>query len=155
MAMRTGVDAGAPLERPRDQDGAGSTRSRAASLLLAITLTFWAACSDSPTAPSGTALVTFRVVNETFRIRLIEDDQIQAAREARQGGLARIPVGRIRSGTNVNAGWSWHLVDVEFAEATIELCDGLPSHVEREGVAFANGYYCPWAAEIIAIQEAP
>jgi hypothetical protein len=52
-------------------------------------------------------------------------DHIQATREAQQGGPARIPVGRMRSGTNVNAVWSWHLVDVQFAEATVELCDGL------------------------------
>lgn len=132
-----------------------SRRSRAAGLLLAVTLPFWSACTENPTAPSGRALVTFRVVSETFRVRLSEDEHIEAARRAQQGAPARIPVGRIMSGMNVNAGWSWHLVDVQFVEATIELCDGLPSHVEEAGVAFANGYYCPWSAEIIAIDEVP
>lgn len=135
--------------------GARSTRGRAAAVLLAITLPFWWACGENPTGPTGSALVTFRVVNEIFRVQLLEDEHIEAARRAQQGGPARIPVGRIVSGTNVNAGWSWHLVDVEFAEVSIELCDGLPSHVEQAGVAFANGLYCPWSAEIVAIDEVP
>lgn len=122
---------------------------------MAITLLILAACTEGPTAPSGSAVVTFGVVNETFRVQLIDAEQIEAARQAQEGGAARIPIGRIMSGTNVNVGWSWHLVEVEFAEATIELCDGLPSHVEQEGTAFANGYYCPWSAEIMSIEEAP
>jgi hypothetical protein len=52
----------------------------------------------------------------------------------------------------VNTGWSWHLVDITFAEAAIEVCDGLPSHVEREGPSFANGQYCPWSARVIDIK---
>ncbi len=132
-----------------------ATRGRLAAVLLAVTLPFWSACADSPTAPSASALVTFRVGNETFRVQLVEDEDIEAARKAQQGGSARIPIGRIVSGTSVNSGWSWHLVDVQFAEATIELCDGLPSHVEQAGGAFANGYYCPWSAQITAIREVP
>jgi hypothetical protein len=63
-------------------------------------------------------------------------------------------VGRIVTGTEVNIGWSWHLEDVSFAEATVEVCDGLPSHVERAGgPPFAQGTYCPWSARIVAIQE--
>jgi len=31
-------------------------------------------------------------------------------------------------------GWGWHVEDVEFVEAAIELCDGRPSDVEREGL---------------------
>jgi hypothetical protein len=43
-------------------------------------------------------------------------------------------------------------VDITFAEAAIEVCDGLPSHVEREGPSFANGQYCPWSARVIDIK---
>lgn len=32
---------------------------------------------------------------------------------------------------------------------TIEVCDGLPSHVE-EGVVTSDRY-CPWSAEIVSI----
>jgi hypothetical protein len=112
-----------------------------------------AACDEgSPAQPSGGAIVTFRVGPESFRVRLVTEEQVRAAEAARNGGLARIPVGRIVAGTDVNTTWSWHLVDVSFAEATIELCDGLPSFVEREGVRYANGTYCPWGAQITNIQ---
>ena len=70
---------------------------------------------------------------------------------AQAGGRARIPTGRIVSGTQVNVGWGWHLEDVTFAESTIELCDGRPSDVERQGIGFGGGRYCPWAATIIEI----
>lgn len=112
-----------------------------------------AACDEgSPTGPSGGAIVTFRVGSESFRVRLVTEEQVRAAEAARNGGSARIPVGRIVAGPEVNTGWSWHLVDVSFADATIELCDGLPSFVEREGVRYANGTYCPWGAQIVSIQ---
>ena len=65
--------------------------------------------------------VTFRVADEVFRVWLSDAGTIDAARRAQGGGPARIPNGRIRLGTEVNAGWSWHLEDVSFSEATIEL----------------------------------
>jgi hypothetical protein len=106
---------------------------------------------DIPTAPSSGALVTFGVGSETFRVSLTSADQVAAARAAQIGGRARIPDGRIVPGTQVNVGWSWHLEDVTFAEATIELCDGRPSDVERQGTGFGGGRFCPWAASIIRI----
>ena len=56
-------------------------------------------------------------------------------------------------GTEVNRGWSWHLVDVSFAEVTIELCDGRPSDVEKAGVSFGGGRFCPWTARVVAIND--
>jgi hypothetical protein len=108
---------------------------------------------DSPNDPSPGAVVTFRVVDETFRVALTRPEQVAAARAALGGGPARIPNGRIVAGTQVNTGWSWHLEDVEFAELTIELCDGRPSDVEREGVGFGGGRYCPWSATVLRVDE--
>jgi hypothetical protein len=119
--------------------------------ILLLPLAF--ACGDSPTMPSRSALVTFSVANETFRVSLTDSDQIAAAHAARNGGPARIPNGRIVSGTQVNTGWGWHLEGVEFVEITIELCDGRPSDVEREGVRYGGGRYCPWGATIVRIDE--
>ena len=110
-----------------------------------------AACGSNPTAPGETAIVTFAVANETFRVELSSAAQIEAARAAQAGGPANIPNGRIVAGTGVNTGWSWHLEDVEFAEATMELCDGRPSDVEKEGPQYAGGRYCPWGARVIGI----
>lgn len=108
--------------------------------------------SGSPTAPSRSAIVTFQVAGEAFRVRLNTDASIDAALRAQAGGSARIPNGRIAAGTDVNTGWNWHLADVGFAEVAIELCDGRPSDVERAGTTFGGGRYCPWSATIVSIQ---
>ena len=105
----------------------------------------------SPTQPSGGAVATIRVVDEIFRVKLVTEDQVGAARRAQTGGLARIPTGRIVTGTEVNTGWSWHLEDVAFVEVAIELCDGRPSQVEHLGPAFGGGRFCPWAASVIRV----
>lgn len=112
-----------------------------------------AGCSNSPTSPSNPAVVTFGVGSEQFKVELLEDDQLAAARAARAGGRARIPNGRIVAGAGVNSGWTWHLEDVEFAETTIELCDGRPSDVERQGTQFGGGRFCPWTARVLDIDE--
>ena len=125
-------------------------------LLALLCLPVWPGCDESPTGPSGVAVVTFQVVAEQFRVRLTTEEQLRAARAAQAGGRAQIPVGRIVTGSEVNTGWSWHLEDLTFAEAAIEVCDGLPSHVERAGgPAFAQGTYCPWSARVVDIQTSP
>lgn len=98
--------------------------------------------------------MTFAVANETFRVQLVGVPQIEAARAAYAGGSANIPNGRIVAGAGVNTGWSWHLVDVEFAEVAMELCDGRPSDVERQGPQYGGGRYCPWGARVVAISGA-
>ncbi len=119
------------------------------AVCLALSL---AACSGAATRPTTGAIVTFNVASETFRVRLTSPEQIDAAQRARAGSPARIPNGRLVAGTQVNTGWSWHLEDVEFAEVTIELCDGRPSDVEREGTSYGGGRYCPWSATIVSIE---
>ena len=106
---------------------------------------------DSPTQPELPAIATFAVAEETFRVELRTQAQLDAARAARVGSGPHIPNGRIVAGTGVNTGWSWHLEDVEFADVTIELCDGRPSDVERAGTSYGGGRYCPWGAVIVAI----
>jgi hypothetical protein len=123
--------------------------------LLTVTAAINSACNDdSPTAPSEGALVTFRVENETFRVHLTTDEQIRGAELALGHGAAKIPNGRLVAGADVNEGYNWHLVDVTFAEVTIELCDGLPSEVQRAGVNFGGGRYCPWSARVVSIDYA-
>ena len=108
---------------------------------------------SSPTSPSAAAVVTFRVGAETFRARVVGPEQIAAAEAARGGGSANIPAGRIVAGADVNRGWNWHLEDVNFVEVAMELCDGLPSHVEAAGVSYAGGRYCPWGAQVTDIRR--
>jgi hypothetical protein len=123
------------------------------TVVIFVTCLASACGGRTPTAPSAGALVTFAVASETFRVSLTSSDQVAAARAAQSGGRARIPNGRIVPGMQVNVGWSWHLEDVMFAESTIELCDGRPSDVERQGTGFGGGRFCPWAATVIRIEE--
>jgi hypothetical protein len=123
-------------------------------ILVALLLSIVASgCADGPTSPSDTAVVTFGVAGETFRVQLVGERQIEAARAAQGGGSARIPNGRIVQGVGVNSGWSWHLEDVEFVQVAIEVCDGRPSDVERQGMQFGAGRFCPWSARVLAIGD--
>lgn len=110
-------------------------------------------CGDSSMSPSPLAIATLAVGGESFRVSLTSPQQLAAVRAIQAGGTARIPNGRIVGGTQVNAGWSWHIEDVEFVEVAIELCDGRPSDVERQGAAFGGGRYCPWSSTVVRVDE--
>jgi hypothetical protein len=112
-------------------------------------------------APSGGGegvVVTFRVADaEEYRILLTDPEDIAVAERLLAGEEApRIPNGVIVRGGDggVNTGYSWHIDpdSVEFAEMTIELCDGLPSFVEDGSLSGER--FCPWSAEVIAIEPA-
>ena len=102
-------------------------------------------------------MVTFEVVDETYRILLTDPADIEIANKLLDGEEApSIPNGRILRGqTGVNDGYSWSIdpASVEFADVTTEVCDGLPSHVE-DGT-LTGDQYCPWSAEVVAITPAP
>lgn len=118
-------------------------------------------------APSGPTVATFEVAGqETYRIELATPELIRHARQLMAGeDVGRIPNGRIvrdDSGADdsgidnsvsdpINAPWSWHIdpATLEFADFTTEVCDGLPQYVE-DGT-LTSDYFCPWSAEIIAI----
>jgi hypothetical protein len=141
------------------------TRALPAVGILALALL--AACAEpsaspvpssspsSSTDPAG-VVVTFRVVDEEYRILLTDPADIEIARRLLAGEEApSIPNGVIVRGDDggVNTGYSWHIdpESVEFAEMTIEVCDGVPSFVE-DGT-LTGDQFCPWAAEVIAIEE--
>jgi hypothetical protein len=98
-------------------------------------------------------VATFQVVDEQFKIELATPELVEHAQELLAGeAVASIPNGVVvRDDAGPNAPWSWHIdpVTLEFADMTIEVCDGLPSHVE-EGVVTSDRY-CPWSAEIVSI----
>ena len=145
-------------DRARITSDAIKRKARSAPQRRLVLAALWlslvaSSCADGPTSPSDTAVVTFGVAGETFRVQLVGERQIEAARAAQGGGSARIPNGRIVAGVGVNAGWSWHLEDVEFVEVAIELCDGRPSDIERQGMQFGGGRFCPWGARVLAITD--
>ena len=87
-----------------------------AALMLSVVAS---GCADDPRSPSETAVATIGVAGETFRVQLVGERQLAAARAAQGGGPARIPNGRIVPGAGVNAGWSWHLEDLEFRDRVV------------------------------------
>ena len=128
------------------------------SMLLSL-LGLLAACGG-PAAPTATAkpegiVVTFRVADvENYKIRLTDPADIEIARKLLAGQEApAIPNGLVvRGDPDVNAGYTWHIdpASVEFADLTTEVCDGLPSDVEKGSVT--SDRYCPWSAKVIAIE---
>ena len=133
---------------------------RLACLTLALCLL--AACAPAAT-PTPTAapevqegvVVTFLVADEEYKIRLTDPADIEIARQLLAGEEApSIPNGVVvRGEADVNEGYSWHIdpETLEFADVTVEVCDGRPSDVEQNLIT--SDRYCPWGATVIAIEE--
>jgi hypothetical protein len=144
-------------------------RFRAALLLIATVAFVAAGCtspsasrSPSPTAsaaPSGSGgasvVVTFGVADEQYRIELTDPADIAIARRLLAGEEApSIPNGIVvRGDPGVNTGYSWHIdpASVEFADVTVEVCDGRPSDVEADEIT--SDRYCPWDAKVVSIAD--
>jgi hypothetical protein len=113
--------------------------------------------SPSAPPPDGPVIVTFEVAgDERFKALLTEPADVAIARRLLVGEDAPgIPNGRVIRETGVNDGWSWSLDpdDIEFADVTIEVCDGVPSDVE-DGLVTSDRY-CPWSAVVVEIVPAP
>jgi hypothetical protein len=127
----------------------------AASATLVIGI---AACGDDSGSggEADPAVVTIRVIDEEYRIELVTPESIENARMLLDGEEApSIPNGVVvRDGDGgVNEPWSWHIdpASLEWADMTIEVCDGLPSDVEDDIIT--SDRYCPWSAEVIALDE--
>jgi hypothetical protein len=126
--------------------------------IVACLLALLSACAG-PAAPAATptpagVVVSFRVADvENYKLRLTDPADIEIARKLLAGEEApSIPNGIvIRGDPDVNVGYSWHIDpdSVEFADFTVEVCDGLPSDVEK-GI-ITSDRYCPWSAKVIAI----
>jgi hypothetical protein len=78
------------------------------------------------------------------------------ARRLLEADETRVPMfTRLIDGTGCDAQWSWHPdpTDMEFADFTIELCDGTPSYIEENKAEwFATVMsYCPWSARVAEV----
>jgi len=83
---------------------------------------------------------------------------IDEARRHLAAGTGRIPIfGTLLDGTDCDAQWTWHVdpADAIFADAAIELCDGLPSGIEANKAYWLGtvGSYCPWYARVSAVDD--
>lgn len=126
------------------------------ALTLGATLTAGlAGCVGAPNNPYPVA--TFEVAGvETYKIELITPELEEHARKLLAGeDVAAIPLGAVvRDDPGVNAPWSWHIdpATLEFADVTVEVCDGIPSFVEDATVTSPD--YCPWSAKVIDVSPA-
>ena len=115
--------------------------------------------ADCPTAPStGGAIVSFRIVNESLATWVTDDSFIDRAKQHLANGTHQVPIfNKLLDGRSIDPQWSWHVdpQDVSFADAAIELCDGLPSHIEANKTYWLQtvGSYCPWSATVTAIDD--
>ena len=99
-------------------------------IVIALATTVLPACGDDDDQPettptqepdAGGVVVTFRVIDEEFRIQLIDPADIEIARMLLDDEEApSIPNGMvIRGKADVNTGYSWHIdpATIEFADA--------------------------------------
>jgi hypothetical protein len=103
--------------------------------------------------PDRNPVATFQVVDEQYKIELATPELVEHAQALLAGeSVASIPNGIVvRDDQGPNAPWSWHIdpATLEFADMTIEVCDGLPSYVEDGTVT--SDRFCPWSAQIVSI----
>jgi len=130
------------------------TPSRVAGLAVAASaaVVLLAGCTPAHKNP----VATFEVAGvETYKIELDTPALVKHAEQLLKGeDVAAIPLGRVvRDSPSVNKPWSWHIdpKTLEFAQITIEVCDGLPSYVEDGTVTSKD--YCPWSAKVIRIDR--
>lgn len=125
--------------------------------------------APSETAPSaqttpsqpvtgGPVVATFRVVDEEYRILVTDPDDIAIVLQLLAGDplAPGIPNGEVVRGDDggVNTGYSWHIdpESLEFADVTIEVCNGRPSDVEAGTIS--SDRFCPWDAEVASVDPA-
>ncbi len=108
--------------------------------------------------PGDGVYATFLVIGEqTYRASITNPNGIQQALDLWAGqSTAAIPNGALVCQPQPwNCGWSWHQdpATIEFADLTIELCDGTPQMVEDDCAGFGGGQFCPWSAELVELRD--
>lgn len=132
-------------------DGSGSPDPRD---LLDATLPPDCPCSTL----TGGALISFGIVEESLTTWITNGPFIDRAQELLATGGRQVPVfGTLLDGRACDPQWTWHAdpQNVSFADAAIELCDGLPSHIEANKTYWLEtvGSYCPWSAVVTAVDD--
>lgn len=168
----SGLDIGPLSSFPRipEYPGMHTRPDPVVSILVGLMAVIAVACSalasPSPSArpspsplpspdPAAPVVVTFEAANgKTWKQRLTQPDDIAIAWQHARGETApTIPNGKIvRTGPDVNVGWSWHLDpdDFEWADVTPEVCDGLPDYVEDRSLT--SDRYCSWHAIVVSVE---
>lgn len=113
--------------------------------------------APATTLPPGSVIAEFETPDGSSYRALLEGAAAETARTAfADGEHPGIPNGRIQPGDGgVNLGHDWHVVEVEFADVTMEVCDGTVSYVDSLGydgfVEQHGDRFCPWMARLVDI----
>jgi hypothetical protein len=114
-----------------------------------------ALCSER----TGGALIRFAIGSESLTVWVTNDSFIAEAERLRAAGEQRIPSFALLDDTDCDPQWTWHVdpASVAFADVTIEVCDGLPSHIENDKRYWLEtlGSYCPWSARVVSVDARP
>ena len=109
-------------------------------------------------ARAGGALIRFDIGNESLTTWVTDGAFIDQARQLLATGAREVPIfNTLVDGPDCDPQWSWHVdpADVLFSPAAIELCDGLPSHIEANKPYWLGtvGSFCPWSAVVTAVDD--
>jgi hypothetical protein len=132
-------------------------------LILLISVLFAAGCgssgSDAPSPPAerkflfgirsyGKGEQDFIAVSSRPEVISIVIEELKKPVSDRKQMIN----GAIARGNDGNIDWSWHFKpdDWDLAEISMELCDGLPSDVEKDIDYWIDtvGRFCPWASYV-------
>ncbi|MEV8253661.1 hypothetical protein AB0O95_06800 [Rhodoglobus sp. NPDC076762] len=120
------------------------------SLVTLLVLTL----SGCISGPEPTVAVFEVSSGQQFTVELATPELVEHAQRLLAGeNLAMVPSGDVvRGESSVNEPWSWHIdpMTLEFSNVTIVECDGSPQRVEEAVDAFER--YCPWSAQVIAVE---
>lgn len=104
------------------------------------------------------AVIDFEINKETLKVWSESASFITEAERQLSGAPRMTPMfERLIDGPGEDPQWTWHPdpARMHFAEKTIELCDGLPSHVENDKANWLTSVkcFCPWAAHVVAVRR--
>jgi hypothetical protein len=107
---------------------------------------------------SGGAIVTFQITTESLSVWVTDSSFVDEALSQLTGAPPRIPVFEdLIAGADCDPQWTWHPdpAKVQFADATIEVCDGRPSDIENDQTYWLGTVdsYCPWSATATAVDD--
>ena len=119
--------------------------------------TVFPAC-DICSGRAGGAMITFGFSGpETLRVWITNGPFIDKAKELLATGTGLIPVfpPPLLDGRDCDSHWTWHPdpATPDWAEFTIEVCDGHPSDVEADKAYWLGIGFCPWSATVIAVED--
>ena len=132
-------------------DGTGSPDPRDA-LDAATNLPVCGLC----TGRTGGAVITFDIAGESLRVWITNGPFIDRAKQLLAGGGHQIPIFRtLVDGRDCDSQWTWRPdpLNVQWADAAIEACDGRPSSVEADKAYWFSIGFCPWSAIVTAVDD--